>query len=367
MWSVDDPLSLSVQILDAIVDVLSPFFVSRLLEIVNQKHFAGHALNAWDQLPEAPLLPSGGFLQHSDLLEDLQGFMGSYDLLSKAASEDSAANTRDYLRTAIAPLLPPSHPWQSWLSGGCALMLPPDSVLCTCWSVMPVLLSKIPPEIGAQDINAMPHSSVHRRLSPPASSPADEAFVERCRQRVFALERELVAREHAKQELEAFEKHERERNERRLMDINKHLQEKLRLRTEELKRAGQKVIEAQRNVDDFKSQLATKKREVTMLQYQLEREAETKKASACRLEEHTRSMLRSAARESLMRRQAHERAAQLRQYVHGEEAAGLIEKTAPDAEMVDSLVGDVEADFLARIRRRQDQYVLRQPSALQIR
>ena len=80
--------------------------------------------------------------------------------------------------------------------------------------------------------------------SPPAGAPQGLARAMRLRRRVFALERELVTRERTEKQREELLMAERQKIEARLMEVNHQLEERLKARTEELKRAGQKIIEA---------------------------------------------------------------------------------------------------------------------------
>merc|ERR1712087_831100 len=95
-------------------------------------------------------------------------------------------------------------------------------------------------------------------------------------------------------------------------------------RTEELKRAGQKIIEAQRSLDDARTQLSERKREITQLKYQLEQDTGLRQEKQAREQEHIRAMLRSAARETAIRETSKLRADQLAKCLDGESVADLI-------------------------------------------
>lgn len=228
-------------------------------------------------------------------------------------------------------------------------MLPADSVLCLCAAIVPLLLV----EGGSGDNDS---SAASKDESLPAGSPQDIVRALRCRRRVFALERELIAREQAEKQRTAFEKAEQGKSEARIMDVNRQLEEKLKMRTEELKRAGQKIIEAQRSLDDTRTQLNERKREITQLKHQLEQDDGLREEKQVREREHSRAMLRSAARETAMREDTKFRAEQLRKCLDGEAVADLIRKSTPDLERSDQMMDQIEADFQARFKRRKEQY-----------
>merc|ERR1712113_1014365 len=142
----------------------------------------------------------------------------------------------------------------------------------------------------------------------------------------------LIAREQSEKERAAFDKSEREKSEARLMDVNRQLEDKLKTRTEELKRAGQKIIEAQRSLDDARTQLSEKKREITQLKYQLEQDTGLREEKQGREQEHMRTMLRSAARETAMRESARFRAEKLQKCLNGEPVADLLREGSLDLE-----------------------------------
>merc|ERR1712217_945650 len=83
------------------------------------------------------------------------------------------------------------------------------------------------------------------------------------------------------------------------------------------KRAGQKIIEAQRNVDDARSQLAERKREIAQLKYQLDQDNEIRREAQLREQEHSRSVLRAAARASLAKENSRKRADLLQKCLTG--------------------------------------------------
>lgn len=355
MWMTIDPATLNVELVDEIMSVLGPLMVDRLVELVN-RCVPNLNVDASTRLPEAPVRPVGGSLgrramEHLELLEELQGFLSSHDLL------ENEHDARGHLKKAVATHLPMSHPWQRWLCGGCALLFPPETVLSLSATVAPVMLmSKWLPTLSSDSDGDISDNAVFEKESLAQGAPQGLARALRCRRRVFALERELVARAHAERERAAFEKAEREKSEARLMEVNHQLEERIRVRSEEVRRAGQKIIEAQRSVDECRAQLAEKKREIAQLKYQLEQTTSIRKDNEAREHEHNRAVLRSAARESSMRERAKERVDTLSRVLHGEEVAELLKGGIPDASGSEIMLEKIETEFEVRLQKRKDQY-----------
>eukprot|EP00929_Paragymnodinium_shiwhaense_P079148 TRINITY_DN41152_c0_g1_i1.p1 TRINITY_DN41152_c0_g1~~TRINITY_DN41152_c0_g1_i1.p1 ORF type:complete len:526 (-),score=184.78 TRINITY_DN41152_c0_g1_i1:157-1734(-) len=402
LWALHDPATLSVTLVDAIVATVSPTLLQHFLEVANRR--LGHRksgqgdssttpsssdiLEEFTAVPEAysrlRLLDgsdatpgASGAVEHSELLEELQGVLGSLDLLA------NAAEARPMLKREIAPRMHAQHPWQRWLRGSCALLLPADAVMGVCTVAAPALLAAIcaargawggaageqSPEpfeapltargSGGDEEASARAAALYDKESLPAGAPQGLAKAVRCRRRVFALERELVVREQAERERQAFEKAEREKSEARIMEVNQLVSEKLKARTEELRRAGQKIVEAQRSVDEMRGQLAEKKREVAQLKYQLEEDSEAKAGANRRDLEHSRSLLRAAERESLAKQRARQRAEQLKKCIDGASLAAFLEKSAEAddrRQQHTSMFEELESQFGVRIQRRKEVY-----------
>lgn len=355
LWATVDPTTLNVELVEKINSELAPLLSDRLLDLANRcvPHLN---VDASTRLLEAPKRPVGGSLgsravEHLELLEELQGFLSSHDLL------ENNTEARSHLKKAVAAQLPMSHPWQRWLCGGCALLLPPETVLSLSATVAPVLLAnKWLSTLNNDSDGEMAENAVFEKESLAQGAPQGLARALRCRRRVFALERELVARAHAEKERAAFEKAEREKSEARLMEVNHQLEERIRVRSEEVRRAGQKIIEAQRSVDECRAQLTEKKREIAQLKYQLEQSTSIRKDNEAREHEHNRAVLRSAARESNMHERAKVRVDLLQKCLKGEPVAELLKETVPDVSGTDIMLDQIEAEFGVRLRRRKEQY-----------
>jgi hypothetical protein len=201
--------------------------------------------------------------------------------------------------------------------------------------------------------------------SPPAGAPQGLARAMRLRRRVFALERELVTKERTEKQREDLKMAERQKSEARLMSVNHQLEERLKARTEELKRAGQKIIEAQRSVDDARGQLGERNREIIQLKYQRDQETEQKKNIQLQEDQHRRSLLRAAARESLMREKTEQRIEILQACLDPDakavaEALARVNDADPEqsSPRISLMIDQVETDFAVCFQRKQEQYSL---------
>jgi len=352
LWACSDPASLSVVFVDAVVDEVAPPLIDSFLEVTNRQ-VPDIPLEATSFLPEAPtrdvdMVTSAATL--AELQEELQGILGSYNLLAPIP------DAQERLKQTVAVNLHASHPWQRWLCGGCPFILPPNAALDICTILAPALLAARQAAAGnaaRPDIGCIADED---QESLPIGAPQAIARAMRCRRRVFALERELVAREQADREREAFSRAEREKSEARLMEVNHQLEERLKARTEELRRVGQKIIEAQRRDDDSRSQLTDHKHEIARLKYQLEQDTELRREAQVREQEHTRSLLRSAARENIARERTRSRIEQLRKCVDGVAVADILEDADAESGPRDDIIDQIETEFAARIQRRKEQY-----------
>lgn len=353
LWATNDPASLNLGLLDTIVNIIATSLIDRLIGTAN-KRFPECDVEAKTNLLEIPLRPNvynlpRNAVEQAELLEELHGFLSSNDVLGGDSS------VRALLKRDVSARLPMSHSWQRWLCGGCAFMLPPNTVMSFCATVVPMLLAQhwfsSPVSWGDE---SDPDNPFYDKESLPAGAPQGLAKAMRCRKRIVALESELIAREKAEHERQAFEKAEGEKIRTRLMEVNHQLEDKLRARTEELKRAGQKIIESQCSVDDVRDQLTGNKREITQLKYKLEQDMNLKKDTEVREQEHTRALMRSAARESTMIKWSKERSEQLQRCIDGQAAAEVLQEPTPDTDQVNHVVDQIEADLQARMERRKE-------------
>eukprot|EP00928_Gymnodinium_smaydae_P013569 TRINITY_DN14944_c0_g3_i1.p1 TRINITY_DN14944_c0_g3~~TRINITY_DN14944_c0_g3_i1.p1 ORF type:complete len:503 (+),score=97.06 TRINITY_DN14944_c0_g3_i1:44-1510(+) len=378
-WASVEPNALNVVVVDTIVATVITGLRERLFETANLR-FPGLNADASVPLPAAPVWPAVGALgsakaaaELAELHEEFQGVLGSLDLVGS----NVCPGGRDALAKEVAAQLPASHPWQRWLCGSCAFLLPAAAVLGICWVAAPAILARrwsgqnSAEEVdgtgagegssgsGAEEVqDGDAVGALYDKESLPAGAPQGLARALRCRRRVFALERELTKREQAEREREAFERQEREKSEARLMDVNRQLEERLKARTEELRRAGQKIIEAQRSVDDARTQLTERKREIAQLKYQLEQDTELRREAQIREQEHTRSLLRTAARDHAIREATRKRVEQLKKCVHedAKATAMLLEEQEAEADHSPTMIDQVEAEFAVSIQRRKEQY-----------
>eukprot|EP00927_Polykrikos_kofoidii_P014491 TRINITY_DN16359_c0_g1_i1.p1 TRINITY_DN16359_c0_g1~~TRINITY_DN16359_c0_g1_i1.p1 ORF type:complete len:533 (-),score=109.20 TRINITY_DN16359_c0_g1_i1:29-1594(-) len=401
LWASSSDASraaINSQLVDIILSTISPPLVDAFLGVANRRTVDGRLLNPSTILPAVHTRidsltgahgDGGGtprrsgrrktssagiaLVEHVELLEELHSLLGSRDLLV-----DLGENNRgERFRRDVAAQLPSSHPWQRWFSSGQSLLLPSDVVYNVCTVVSLILISALKKdethritdagqeqEAGGSAGRGRASSSppagddpVYDKDSLPAGAPQGLARAMRCRQRVFALERELAAREQAERNREMFEKSEREKSEARLMEVNIQLEKTLKARAEELRRATARTSDAQRAAEDARSQLAEKKREVAQLKYRLEQDTNLQKSNLVREREHSRSLLRAAARANVEQRRIKERAEQLRQCILGVPVAELLEsEVEANRQEPTDLIGKMEAEFEFKLRRRKEQY-----------
>lgn len=339
MWANADPDSLSVSLVDQIVAILAPPLAERLTGVAQQTlPETLHSVGPQSLLPEAPERAAhGGGMprEREELLEELRGFMGAHNVL------EGETEARAALKRQVGSKLAMSHPWQRWLIGNSALLLPAGQVLSFCAMVAPIFLAAA---AGTRALDLVTTGASESAASASAVVPAAEAAEatsteRRFRRRIFALEREGVARERAEKERRAAEQAEKTQATKRVMDINSNLEAKLKSKTDELKWANQRMGEAQRSAEDSRSQLAERKKEVSQLRYQLEQRLSDRRSAELWEKERNRAMLRSVAREEVMRQHAAERAEKLRRCLGGEAAAELLQESeALDAsQIVDGL------------------------------
>jgi len=359
LWANADPKSLSVSMVDAVVAALAPALVDSLINVANRL-FPGLGVELATPLPAPEARPVGGgsgheASNHSALLEELHSFLSSHNLLA------DEAEVRSFLKEEVSPKLPMNHPWQRWLCGGCALLLPADAVLSICSISAPALLARrwVSTPHAADDEDATATAG-DPQDSAPAGSPQSAARALRCRKRVFALERELVAREHAQREREAFDKAERAKSEARLMDINRQLEERLKVKAEELRRAGQKIIEAQRGIDDARAQLTEKKHRISKLEYQIGLNKNSSEECEAKEKEYGRRMLRLAVQESALGEREHRRVLKLQGVLGaGSDLPASLLQAQDEMLNLDQSSGlfeRLEAQFKERLQHRREQH-----------
>lgn len=176
--------------------------------------------------------------------------------------------------------------------------------------------------------------------------------------RVFALERELVARERAEQEKEAYWKATQGKAEARLMEANRQLEERLKAKTEDVKRSGLKLTEAQKGTEEARREADEKKREIVQIKYQLTQEKADVTEAQRRENEHNRALLRAAARENLAKEKSRARAEKLAKCLEGSgKALTEVLAASPDlASQPSSLIQELEADFALKMQHKKEQF-----------
>merc|ERR1719487_361324 len=105
------------------------------------------------------------------------------------------------------------------------------------------------------------------RANQDPSAVRDNEQVSPFRARIFALERENVMMQRKVKETEDNAAYEQNVQAKRLMEVNEQLQEKLKSRTQDLRKAGGKLIETQRAIDQTKQILDSKTKELKKAEY----------------------------------------------------------------------------------------------------
>merc|ERR1712139_102566 len=132
-------------------------------------------------------------------------------------------------------------------------------------------------------------------------------------------ERELLVRSRAEKEKVSYEKAERAKAEARLMEINSQLEDRLRARTEELRKAGQKLIEAQRGMDHAKFLLEDKNKQIAKFEYKEQQRLKEEEQQNEREKEYGKRLLRLAIQEDAMKQREKYRLEKLQAYIKGDE------------------------------------------------
>lgn len=356
LWAEVDPASLSIPLTDSLVALLAPPLAKDMLAAAVRRlpgTFRGVGLCSL--LPEVASRSLGGCgppQEHAELFDELRGFLGSHDLVAEQPA------VRDALKRDIAAKLQMSHPWQRWLRGGCSLLMPVGAVLSLCAVLTPAFLAASFAVNGGSSAGggAEGGSDCDFGEEPPqAGSAKSLAASRRCRRRIFALERELIAREKAEKERIVHDHKIRTQAHKSLMDINASLGEKLKARSEEVKYTGQRAAEAQSNLEVAQAQLADRNKEVMQLKYQLAQELSVSKGMEVREKEHSRALLRTLAREGLLRDRNLQRREKLQQCTGGEDTAALLHEVAgPERDQVILLADRLEVAFERKLAKRRE-------------
>jgi len=173
--------------------------------------------------------------------------------------------------------------------------------------------------------------------------------------RIFLLERELMARSRSEKQKVATEKAERAKAEARLMEINSQLEERLKARTEDLRKTGQKLVEAQRSMNQTKWQLEDKIKAITKLEYKEENHLKEQNAFLEREKDLSKRLLRLAIQEDSMRQREEFRIDKLRGWLKGEQDTDSLSETDANINM-EAALQKLEEHFELAFNRRQEKF-----------
>lgn len=289
--------------------------------------------------------------------ETLQGYFESVNFSEQPPS--------DSLLAELYPRLPP------WLVSE-EFRLPSDSVFCLSSMIGPVLLRAPRDERHVvqhtegiteldEEIDIGPFVGTTRgSIQKPSPGSREELLAKQLRnyqRRIFLLERELMARSQSEKEKVAFEKSERAKAEARLMEINCQLEERLKARTEDLRKTGQKLVEAQRGMNHTKWLLEDKNKQITKFEYKEEGHTKAELEREDREQQLSKRLLRLAIQEDTLRQREQFRIEKLRAWLKGEEPTDALNEADHEINMKAALER-LEEEFEETFKRRQEKFDL---------
>jgi hypothetical protein len=367
IWLDRDPAPFDVEAVDALVQAWSPSIAEELLKI------AKGWIPSLQLSVDSPLPDLGGTEDDQDVslvasylaeparltvTESLQSFFGSLCFPTEFPASSVFA-----LRPELVQRLP------AWLCSQ-GFELPSDSVFCLSAEIGPVLLRAPSDEAatvddagegvdedGRVDIGSVVGSPRGDLPKPPAGSREEQLAkqLQKYQRRIFLLERELMGRNRSEKEKVAYEKAERAKREARLMEINGQLEERLKARTEDLRKTGQKLVEAQRAMNQSKLHLEDKNKQIAKFEYREEIIQKEQDDFQLREKDLSRRLLRLAIQEDTMRQREEFRIDKLRAWLKGEENTESL--TEDDAQInMRAALERLEDDFELTFKKRQDKF-----------
>lgn len=338
IWLREDPSSFDVEVVTAVSDAACSRIAADLIRLAKE-WVPTLALEL-----DSPLVDLG----HADgEAEASQAFAAELAVLtSSLLNFFESVNFFEPLQVGeslgeLAPRLP------SWFSD---FQLPTPSIFCLAAVIAPVLLrAQRAPRGEAQTDAGKPEA-------PPGSQ--EELLIrqlQQCRKRIFSLERELVVQSRTEKEKVSFEKAERANSETRLMEINSQLEERLKARTEELRKAGQKLIEAQRGMDHAKFLLEDKNKQIAKFEYKEQQRLKHEEQHNEREKEYGKRLLRLAIQEDAMQQREKYRLEKLQSFIQGGSQVEDLTDSNADVNMRSALE-KVEDEFEVTFKQRQEKF-----------
>jgi len=164
-----------------------------------------------------------------------------------------------------------------------------------------------------------------------------------------------MVRSRSEKEKVAFEKSERAKAEARLMEINTQLEERLKARTEDLRKTGQKLVEAQRGANQTKLQLEDKNKQITKFEYKENQHIKMQEEFQHREKELSKRLLRLSVQEDVIKQREEYRIDQLRQWLKGEKQTESLSEVDADINQTAALER-MEVGFDVVFKKRQDKF-----------
>jgi len=338
IWLREDPSSFDVEVVTAVSDAACAHVSADLIELVK----------GW--LPslvlevQSPLVDLGngdGGVAHSPAYAaELTMLTSSLQLFFESANFFEPLQVGEQLGD-LAPRVPP------WFMD---FQLPTPSTFCLAAEIAPVLMRAQRSSSGEDQAE-----SAEPEAPPGSQQETITRQLQQCRKRIFSLERELVVQSRTEKEKVTFEKAERAKSETRLMDINSQLEERLKARTEELRKAGQKLIEAQRGMDHAKFLLEDKNRQIAKFEYKEQQRLKHEEQQNEREREYGKRLLRLAIQEDVMKQREKYRLEKLQGFIKGEEQVEDLADSGADVNMRSAL-DKMEDEFEVTFKQRQEKF-----------
>jgi len=369
IWLRQEPEPLDPDIVEALVETWSPSIAEELVRLV--KGWIPGLLLSVDS-PLSDLCGEGGEQGVSlaasyvaeparlTVTESLQGFFGSLHF-----SAEAPRGTTLNLQPQLLHRLP------AWLISP-DFRLPNDSIFCLSAAIGPVLL-RAPRDESLQDDDPETPLTADEELrieigpligSPkgavPRPLPGSREFLlakqlQNYQRRIFLLERELMVRTRGEKQKVAFEKSERAKAEARLMEINCQLEERLKARTEDLRKTGQKLVEAQRSMNHTKWLLEDKNKQITKFEYKEENYNKEQGDFQDKEKSLTKRLLRLTIQEDAIRQREEYRIDKLRGWLKGDEQTEALSEANFEVDMKSALER-LEEDFEGALKKRQEKF-----------
>lgn len=370
IWLQQEPSPLDTEVVGALVGAWAPSISEELVSIVKEwipdlvltvdsplNDFVDAAAESGSVVLAASYVAEPARLTVS---ESLQTFFQSVHFSGQPPPGSALS-----LRPELMHRLPP------WLVSR-DFQLPAESVFCLSAEIGPVLLRAPRSESQAQDdIDGFQNTEDEASLEigPLIGSPRGEVprpvpgsreemlakQLQNYQRRIFLLERELMDRSQSEKEKVSFEKAERANAEARLMEINCQLEERLKARTEDLRKTGQKLVEAQRAMNHTKWLLEDKTKQITKFEYKEENHVKAQEEQKEKEKNLSKRLLRLAIQEDAMRQREQFRIDKLRGWLKGEDETDSLTENGAQINMKAALER-LEEDFEETFKRKQEKF-----------